>query len=164
MGDSWNGDPIEITSNTPKDVAGLRKSLITLLNAKMDEGATGYGGQMAAGLDPLQTMASNIMAQHMYGVPYTGMRSVVGGGTGGGGGMGLGKFNTYNGPPRSYDQTTWDDNNDKNWGDAPIGTNQFGNPIYPTFPSNPYYPGTPWDTPRTKPIFLPDDPMNPANQ
>jgi hypothetical protein len=161
MGESWQNKPLEIISGTPKDVAGLRQSLISMLSGKMGEGVAGYGGQMSAGLDPLQIMASNIMSQQMYGVPYSGQTVSGGGGGGGGNGLDLGNYNprgkTYNG--------LWDDIMvDQNWGPSgPTGTNKFGNPYYETFPSNPYYPGSPWTTPPTKPVFTPDDPMNPAN-
>lgn len=76
MGGSWQNKPIEITPGVPKDVEGLRKSLMTLLSQKMSQGATPYGGPVAAGLDPLQVMAANIMSQQMYKRPYTGGKPI----------------------------------------------------------------------------------------
>lgn len=165
MGESWNNTPIELISGTPKDVSALRKSLISLLSSKMGEGATGYGGQVAAGLDPLQVLASNMLSQQMYGIPYNQQTVTGGSGTGGGGTLNLGNFNTPGSPSRSYYAPGDAAAVGSNWGNTPpTGYNQLGNPYYETFPSNPYYPGSPWTTPGTKPVFLPDDPMNPANQ
>ncbi len=97
--------PIEIVSGVPKDAQGLRAALMDLLASKMEGGVQKYPGPVATGMDPLQTMASNIMSQQMYGQDYTGPNvsgapwlgggiegmnpgTYGGGGDGGGGGGG----------------------------------------------------------------------------
>jgi len=69
---SWLNTPIEIISGTPEDVSGLRSSLIEFLTSASATGATPYTGAVSAHMDPLQTMASNILTQQMYGTNYTG--------------------------------------------------------------------------------------------
>ena len=87
MGGSWQNKPIEITTGVPKDAEGLRKSVMTFLSQKMSQGATPYGGPVAAGLDPLQVMAANIMSQQMYKRPYTGGTPINFQSQGGGSGL-----------------------------------------------------------------------------
>jgi hypothetical protein len=74
MGD-LNGKPVEIIPGTPKDVAPLRKELLTRMSSGMKEGATRYGGQLSTGTNPMQTNAasliSNLMGQGNY-TPMTG--------------------------------------------------------------------------------------------
>jgi len=64
--------PVEIIPGVPKDVGGLRKGMIEAILASMKSGIPSYGGPMA-GMDPLQMMASNLMAKQMgyggYGGP-----------------------------------------------------------------------------------------------
>ena len=142
MGDSWSGKPIEITPGTPKDVAALRKSLISTLTGKMAGGATPYSGSVAYGFDPLQTNAANIMSQYTSGNPYTpnsGIRANTGGGGGttlnrGGGDNGIIGFNNKN----KYSGLPGWDTDPRN---PPVPPDNRGNPTPPfTNPSAP--PGT----------------------
>ncbi len=100
--------PIEIVSGVPKDAQGLRAALMDMLSQKMGGGVEAYPGPVAVGLDPLQSMGSNILSQQMYGQDYSGPNvsgapwlgsglpgmnpppGGGGGGTGGGGGDGDG--------------------------------------------------------------------------
>jgi hypothetical protein len=62
MGD---GKPIEFNSGTPKDVAGLRQALIGKLSSGINQGATKYGGQLSAGVDPMQTAEADMISKLM---------------------------------------------------------------------------------------------------
>jgi hypothetical protein len=62
MGD---GKPVEVTSGTPKDVAGLRQALIGKLSSGINQGATKYGGQLSAGVDPMQTAGADMISKLM---------------------------------------------------------------------------------------------------
>ena len=55
---------MEIIPGTPKDVSGLRGGLINALMQNLSQGVPSYGGPMA-GMDPLQMMASNLIAKQM---------------------------------------------------------------------------------------------------
>lgn len=81
MGDSWQNKPVEITSGTPKDVAPMRKSLIDYITANFSKGATPYSGNVAAGVNPLQTQGAQILAKLMGGNYSSG--TPIGGNTGG---------------------------------------------------------------------------------
>ena len=86
-----SGDKLDITANTPKDVAALRQSLIATLTSKVAGGATPYGGSVAYGFDPLQTQAANIMSQYNTGTPYSPSKGIgVAAHPGGTGGINFG--------------------------------------------------------------------------
>jgi hypothetical protein len=78
MGDMCKGsgnNPVEIIPGTPKDVAALRKKLITGLSTKVSQGATQYNHPLSTGTNPMQTqgasLISNLMGSGNY-VPRTG--------------------------------------------------------------------------------------------
>ncbi len=95
---SMTGEPIEIVSGVPKDMQGLRLALRDMLASKLGGGVEAYPGPVAAGMDPLQSMASNILSQQMYGQNYpgpnvsnapwlgSGLEGMGGSGSGGGSG------------------------------------------------------------------------------
>jgi hypothetical protein len=89
-----SGNPIEVTSGTPRDVAGLRASLIQALSQGVNRGVTPYTGPLGAQTNPLQLMVANMLAQRMgyggystpgfyamRGMPYSGGLSINPAGT-----------------------------------------------------------------------------------
>jgi len=60
-----SGKPIEITPGVPKDVEGMRKSLIDLISGGVGQGATPYSGPLGSQTDPLQLMAANMLSKKM---------------------------------------------------------------------------------------------------
>lgn len=140
---------IKYTAGIPKEYTALNNQLQALLKSKMSSGATQYSGQVAAPLDQLQSQASNIMSQLMYGTGHGGQFP-----TSGGGGysqnprnpMNLSVYNGSTGGRRSYGGGNNSVNGDFGGGYGPTD---------PTLPSNPFYPGGGGpNIPSTKPIFI----------
>lgn len=145
MCDSWSGEPIEITSNTPKDVQGLRKQLIALLNAKMGQGATGFGGQLTPGMNDLQKQGANMQSFYAQGRGFRGNTRGMGGYRGPGTGSttvtrSIGSMPGHQGPG--------------NPPPAPPREPPPAPPQDPTWPQYPRDPGNPWQgQPGAGPCF-----------
>jgi hypothetical protein len=88
MGD-MSGAPVEIIPGTPKDVAGLRKTLIDQLSKGAKSGATRYGGQLSAGVNPMQTAGADMISKLMGYGGYKNKPMNLGGSNQWGGGIGL---------------------------------------------------------------------------
>jgi hypothetical protein len=88
MGD-MSGKPVEIIPGTPKDVAGLRKTLIDQLSKGAKSGATRYGGQLSAGVNPMQTAGADMISKLMGYGGYKNKPMNLGGSNQWGGGIGL---------------------------------------------------------------------------
>ena len=102
MGDSYEGQPVEITPGTPADVAKLRKSLISTFTEGTKNGVDYYPGQLAAQPSPMSNMAADMISRLSgYGGynPAGAYAPTGGGGTGGGGGNGGGGGGTSPVPP-----------------------------------------------------------------
>jgi hypothetical protein len=101
MGDTCSGKPVEIIPGTPKDVAGLRKTLIEQLAKGAKSGATRYGGQLSAGVNPMQTAGADMISKLMGYGGYKNKPMNLGGSNQWGGGIGLNPGMAGNGGDRT---------------------------------------------------------------